>query len=178
MKENFRNEVVFVGIGSNMGDPACNCRNAIDFVSRLPETRLLKKSSLYRTEPVGVCDQPWFINGVVEVRTGLDPELLLELLLDIESRMGRVRDRRWGPRVIDLDLLAYGQEIIRTEKLVIPHPELHKRKFVLVPLYEIAPFWVHPVYGISAGGLLSRLDDERGIFRLEADEYCSTRVPQ
>lgn len=106
--------------------------------------------------------QDWFVNAVAEIRTVLTPRDLLSALLRIESRMGRVRTERWGPRVIDLDLLLYGQSVIEEPGLTVPHPELHKRRFVLVPLNEIAPYAVHPVFGISVRGLLDRLAGEGG----------------
>jgi len=127
----------------------------------------LRRSSLYKTEPVGGKDQPWFVNCVVEVRTVLKPRLLLSELKKIESDMGRQPAEKWGPRVIDLDILFYGQEIIREDDLTIPHPELHKRRFVLEPLNEIAPYIIHPVFGISVKGLLDRLEGSGAVIRLE-----------
>jgi 2-amino-4-hydroxy-6-hydroxymethyldihydropteridine diphosphokinase len=108
---------------------------------------------------VGPHDQPWFVNAVAEIRTSLTPQLLFEASKKIERRMGRTEGPRWGPRFIDLDLLLYGQEIVHESGLVIPHPELHRRRFVLVPLCEIASYVVHPAFGISARGLLERLED-------------------
>jgi 2-amino-4-hydroxy-6-hydroxymethyldihydropteridine diphosphokinase len=131
--------------------------------------RVLRKSSLYRTEPVGLEDQPWFVNCAVEIRTALRPRPLLEVLKGIESEMGRADSARWGPRVIDLDILLYGQELVSEEGLTIPHPEMHKRRFVLQPLFDIAPFEIHPVYGISIKGLLDRLDDDKKVIMLEND---------
>ena len=130
-------------------------------MSDLEETRVLRVSSLYRTEPFGMEDQDWFVNAAAEIRTLLPPRRLLEALLHIEDAMGRTREKRWGPRVIDLDLLFYGQSILSEPGLTIPHPELHKRRFVLVPMTEIAPYFIHPVYGISMSGLLDRLTRDK-----------------
>jgi len=110
-----------------------------------------------------VTDQDWFVNAAVEIRTLLPPRQLLDVLLGIEDAMGRRRKARWGPRVIDLDLLFYGQAILSEPGLIVPHPEAHKRRFVLVPLAEIAPCAVHPLYGISVRGLLDRLEETEGI---------------
>jgi 2-amino-4-hydroxy-6-hydroxymethyldihydropteridine diphosphokinase len=121
--------------------------------------RLLRSSSLYRTEPVGPQDQEWYINAVVEIRTDLPPGLLLKSLKEIERALGRTEGVKWGPRIIDLDILLYGQEVIREKDLVIPHPELHRRRFVLVPLCELASYAIHPAFGVSVRGLLDRLTD-------------------
>lgn len=138
------------------------CREAVGLLVALENTRLIRVSPLYRTEPLGIREQDWFVNAVAEIRTALPPRELLSALLHIENRMGRVRARRWGPRVIDLDLLLYGQSVIEEPGLTVPHPELHKRRFVLVPLNEIAPYAVHPVFGISVKSLLDRLAGEGG----------------
>ena len=128
-------------------------------LAEIPGIRLLRTSSLYRTEPVGPQDQEWFINAVAEIRTSLPPRVLLETMKDIERRMGRTETVKWGPRVIDLDILLYGQEVIQEGDLVVPHPELHRRRFVLVPLCELASYAVHPAFGVSLRGLLDRLTD-------------------
>ena len=151
--------IAFIGIGANLGSPAETCRTAVGMLGEIPGVRLLRSSSLYRTEPVGPKDQEWFINAVAEIRTSLPPGLLLKALKEIERRMGRTEGAKWGPRVIDLDILLYGQEVIREGDLVIPHPELHRRRFVLVPLCELASYAIHPAFGVSVRGLLDRLTD-------------------
>lgn len=155
--------VCYIGVGSNLGEPDVNCLDATTRMEALKGVDVLRRSSLYRTEPVGDTGGDWFVNAVVEVRTVAQPKGLLEILQGIEHAMGRVRDRRWGPRVIDLDILFYGQHILTEEALTIPHPELHRRAFVLVPLNEIAPYVIHPVFGVSVKGLLSRLSSTEAV---------------
>lgn len=159
MRQDGRNIVCFIGIGSNVADPVSNCLESIDRIAAFTRSNIAKQSSLYRTEPVGKADQSWFVNCVIEIETQHKASSLLEILQKIENDMGRVRKERWGPRTIDLDILLYGQEIIAEDNLIIPHPELHKRRFVLVPMCEIAPYAIHPSYGVSMMGLLSRLED-------------------
>lgn len=151
--------IAFVGIGANLGEPAAACREAVAILARIPGIRVLRSSSLYRTEPVGPQEQPWFINAVAEIRSERSPRMLFSALKETERRMGRQAGAKWGPRLIDLDLLLYGQEVLREEGLVIPHPELHRRRFVLVPLCEIASYAIHPAFGVSMRGLLDRLTD-------------------
>lgn len=170
MSGNSRKVIAFIGIGSNIGDAGGNCRQAIRRLSQAADIMVLRQSSLYSTEPVGKEDQQWFVNCAVEIRTALGPGELLEELKNIESAMGREppeKEGKWGPRIIDLDVLLYGQDIIEQKDLLIPHPELHKRRFVLEPLNEIAPYVIHPVFGISVKGLLDRLDDDHAVTRLE-----------
>lgn len=130
---------VFVALGSNLDTPETQVRQALAFLAAIPGTTVLKVSSLYRTPPWGDLDQPDFINAVAEIATVLAPLDLLDTLLDVERRMGRVRSRRYGPRVIDLDLLLHGQAVVDEERLVLPHPRMHERAFVMWPLAEIAP---------------------------------------
>jgi 2-amino-4-hydroxy-6-hydroxymethyldihydropteridine diphosphokinase len=151
--------IAFIGIGANMGKPAETCRTAVAQLAEIPGIRLLRSTSLYRTEPVGPKEQEWFINAVAEIRTNLAPTILLRALKEIERRLGRIEGVKWGPRVIDLDILLYGQEVIHEGELVIPHAELHRRRFVLVPLCELASYAIHPAFGISMRGLLDRLTD-------------------
>jgi 2-amino-4-hydroxy-6-hydroxymethyldihydropteridine diphosphokinase len=152
-------EIAFIGMGANMGEPTGACRDALKSLAEVSGVTLLRSSALYRTEPVGPQDQAWFINAVAEIRTTLSPDLLLIALKDIERRMGRSEGVRWGPRLIDLDLLLYGQRVFRNAGLQIPHPELHLRRFVLVPLCELASYVIHPAFGVSICGLLDRLAD-------------------
>jgi 2-amino-4-hydroxy-6-hydroxymethyldihydropteridine diphosphokinase len=134
----------YIGIGSNVGDRRGNCLKAVDLLRQDGQT-ILKSSPLHETEPWGVKDQPPFINMVIEIETALAPQALLDLLKKTEKDMGRVYTRHWGPRVIDLDILLYGDLVITEEKLKIPHPGMHERPFVLEPLAEISPEIIHPV---------------------------------
>jgi 2-amino-4-hydroxy-6-hydroxymethyldihydropteridine diphosphokinase len=160
LTDDLRGVVSFIGVGSNMDDPAARCGEALYCLSQVSGIKVLRQSSFYRTEPVGFENQDWFINAVAEIRTVLTPHELLRAMQQIEDMMGRVRGSRWGPRVIDLDVLLYGQDVVENDELVIPHPELHKRRFILEPLCEIASYAIHPVFGVSCRGLMERLDDD------------------
>jgi 2-amino-4-hydroxy-6-hydroxymethyldihydropteridine diphosphokinase len=161
--------IAYLGIGSNLGNPIENCRTALREIASLKDVQVLRRSSLYRTEPVGDTPQNWFVNGVVEVRTTFKALQLIKALQRVEQALGRERNERWGPRTIDIDILLYGREIIKTESLVVPHPEMHKRRFVLVPINEIAPYEIHPLYGVSMKGLLDRLEDDHAVERIDTD---------
>lgn len=135
-------EAAFIGLGSNLENPVRQLRQALPALAALPGTRLIKVSSFYRSPPMGGAvheDQPDYINAVTWVETTLGPREMLQAMLQIEQQHGRVRRRHWGPRTLDLDLLLYGQMRIIEPDLAVPHPGLHKRAFVLYPLYEIAP---------------------------------------
>jgi 2-amino-4-hydroxy-6-hydroxymethyldihydropteridine diphosphokinase len=147
----------FIGLGSNLGDREANIRQALQFLEQLPETTIVRGSSLYDTEPVGVPDQPNFLNGVVQIETHLAPRQLLWNLMLIERRLGRVRTQQWGPRVIDLDLLLYGEEVVDEDDLQVPHPHMTQRSFVMVPMVEIDPLLVHPVTNQTMLSILQRL---------------------
>lgn len=140
---------VFLGIGSNVGDKLSNIRKAIVGIKEIRGVEVTKISPFYLTSPVGPEDQDWFVNGVLSANTTRTPWDLLSEIFRIEKYLGRKRDRPWGPRTIDIDILFYGDLVLTTQELVIPHPELHKRAFVLVPLRDIAPNFVHPVLGLS-----------------------------
>ncbi len=151
--------VVYIGLGANLGFPVEQCREAVRRLHGSTGIKVLRTSSLYRTEPVGPEGQAWYVNAAAEARTGINHRKLLDILKDIERRMGRTEGVRWGPRMIDLDILFYGQAVIDEEGLTIPHPELHKRRFVLEPLCEIASWTIHPLFNVSARGLLDRLPE-------------------
>lgn len=137
----------YIGLGSNLGEREAQIRLALDDLARLPASRLVRASSLYDSEPVGDVEQPNFLNAVAELETELTARQLLWNLLLIERRLGRKRTARWGPRTIDLDLLLYGHLVVDEEDLQVPHPELIRRSFVLVPLVELDPMLIHPVTG-------------------------------
>lgn len=147
----------YIGLGSNLGEREDMIRQALEALSLLPETDLLRASSLYDTEPVGDVEQPNFLNAVAELDTNLTARQLLWNLLLIEKRLGRVRTRKWGPRAIDLDLLLHGTQILDEPDLRVPHPEIIRRSFVLVPLVELDPQLVHPESGETMVAHLSRL---------------------
>lgn len=158
----------YIGLGANLGEREATIRSAIDQLSRLPETQLVQVSSLYDTTPVGDLEQPNFLNAVAVLETGLEARSLFWNMLLIERRLGRVRQpgRRFGPRTIDLDLLLFGDEEIDLPDLRVPHPELARRAFVLVPLVEVDPHAVHPGLGLTMSDLLSRLDPRPAVKRM------------
>ena len=150
----------FIGAGANLGEPVRQINQALDELEKSPGVRLGAVSSLYRTQPMGPVAQPPFINAVFSLECGISPQELLALLLSVEEKMGRIRRERWGPRVIDLDLLFFDEAIISEQGLEVPHPRLHERRFVLAPLVEIAPDVVHPILKKSAFDLLAALPAE------------------
>lgn len=150
--------IAYIALGSNLGDKEANLRQALKMLL-VKGLQIRSVSSFFKTEPYGVTDQPEFINAVACVKTDLAPEKLLKLLLDTELEMGRVRLRHWGERNIDLDLLLYDDLIYYSEKLVLPHPDMQNRFFVLQPLSEIAVDKIHPVYKKSIQTLLKSLTD-------------------
>lgn len=149
---------VFLLLGSNLGNRKGYLQKAVDLI----ETELgvvMQKSSIYETEAWGKTDEPNYLNQVVKIDTELSARQVLEKVLQIETRMGRVREEKWGSRIIDIDILFYGQDIINEPGLIVPHPELHNRKFTLGPLNEIAPDLQHPVLKKSIFQLKSKLKD-------------------
>jgi len=147
----------FIGLGSNI-EPETHLAAAVRLLAK--RVRITGVSPVYRTAPWGVPDQAPFLNAVLRVETGLEPEPLLDALLDIERSCGRVRAVRYGPRTLDLDLLSYEGRVLNTERLTLPHPHLHERGFVLVPLSDLAPDWRHPVQGRTASQLLAAVGRE------------------
>jgi len=154
---------VYLGLGSNMGDRQGNLDRALEFLSQ--RLRMGKVSSIYDTEPVGDTDQPRFLNLVCQAYTRLEPMALLALAKGIESKLGRT-GKSGAPRIIDIDILLYGDQVIEIPELVIPHPKMTERAFVLVPLDEIAPDLVHPVSGKTIRELLQSVTEKQGVFRL------------
>lgn len=144
-----------------MGHKVSNVNRALELLNNSEGVQVKQTSSLYETEPVGIKEQPWFVNAVARLETSLQPQKLHDLCKEIEKKMGRKEGLRWGPRLIDLDILLYGQEIIETEELTIPHPQLHKRAFVLVPLAELDGDIVHPKFDESIEKLLYNLGENK-----------------
>jgi 2-amino-4-hydroxy-6-hydroxymethyldihydropteridine diphosphokinase len=152
---------VYIGLGSNLGDGSALIRSAVALLGSGPGIRILRVSSLYRSAPWGLRDQPDFTNAVAELTTELEPEDLLRALLECERRLGRVRSaERWGPRSIDIDLLAYGDRQTHTPSLELPHPRMAERAFVLIPLLELAPDYAIPGIG-PANACLERLAGQK-----------------
>ena len=147
----------FVGLGANLGAREETLRCAVELLAAADDVDVLAVSQLRETAPVGVVDQPGFLNGAVAIDTARAPRDLLELLLEIERSLGRVRGERWGPRTIDLDLLVYGDEVVEEPGLRVPHPRLHERRFALEPLAELQPDLEVPGWG-EVSTLLSALD--------------------
>jgi 2-amino-4-hydroxy-6-hydroxymethyldihydropteridine diphosphokinase len=154
------NHLVYLSIGSNLGDRYTNCLKGIHLVGETEAICILERSPFYITKPVDYLEQDWFINGVVKIKTTLDPLPLLQVLQKIEKKTGRKSDGiRFGPRILDMDILLYDDSVMNHAELVIPHPRMHKRCFVLKPLCDIDPGIVHPVLRKTVQSLYSNIDD-------------------
>jgi 2-amino-4-hydroxy-6-hydroxymethyldihydropteridine diphosphokinase len=159
----------YIGIGSNLESPAENCLKAIERLNAHAGLTLVTRSSLYRSEPFGITDQDWFVNSVVQFKTSLSPQELLHVCLSIEQAMGRTRTAKWGPRIIDLDILFYDDLILKQEGLEIPHPGIAERSFVLAPMNEIAPEFIHPKLKQSIQTLFMEIPNPQQVNRLSSD---------
>jgi 2-amino-4-hydroxy-6-hydroxymethyldihydropteridine diphosphokinase len=157
-----KSEIVYLGLGSNLGEAEKNIINGLRYL-KMSKLELLKLSSLYYTEPVGKEDQPYFYNMVVKASTNYSPDELLKVIKEIEKALGRVWTEKWGPRIIDIDILFYGSKIVNKENLIIPHPELHKRDFVLIPMAEIEPNFLHPVFNKTIEELLEQPHERKEV---------------
>lgn len=166
---------IYLSLGSNIGDREANLRSAMAALAEAG-VRVTCQSSIYETEPVDYLEQPWFLNCVVEGETELEAGALLRALHEIEIRMGSKKLIAKGPRLIDLDLLFYGQETIDTPELQVPHPRMHLRRFVLAPLAEIAPDSQHPSWDGTAADLLARSSDPSVVRRFPATRSISRDV--
>jgi 2-amino-4-hydroxy-6-hydroxymethyldihydropteridine diphosphokinase len=161
--------LAYIGLGANLGDPPATFTAALEKLGSMPGIRVMRRSSFYKSPPLGP-PQPDYVNAVAEVETSRSPRKLMEALLSVETRYGRIRGmHKWQPRLLDLDLLFYGADVIDEPFLHVPHPELHKRAFVLVPLAEITPELRHPALGLTTRELCLSLpqEDRAGVRLLE-----------
>lgn len=152
---------VYLSFGSNMGDRERQINDALSLLNGLPETKVTKISRLYETAPVGGVEQDDFLNGIVAIETNLSPLELLDGIQAIELKLNRVRKIHWGPRTIDLDIVLFGDLVIDSERLKVPHPFMHERSFVLIPLNEIAPQAIHPVLNKKISDIVTMDPDVR-----------------
>jgi 2-amino-4-hydroxy-6-hydroxymethyldihydropteridine diphosphokinase len=159
--------IAYICLGSNLGRKKANIRRAVKLLNKNRDIKILKISSLYETEPVGYVKQDWFVNAVLKAETNLSPRQLLSVLKNVEKKLKRKRRFiKWGPRTIDLDILLYDNLRLKTKDLVIPHPEMNKRAFVLIPLLELEPNLIHPTKRKSILELLANLKRNKEVKRL------------
>jgi 2-amino-4-hydroxy-6-hydroxymethyldihydropteridine diphosphokinase len=158
--------IAYIGLGANLGDRLETLQEALDALAE--SVSVLDVSSVYETAPQGCADQPDFLNAVARIQTDLPPADLLSAMSGIERRLGRMRHRRWGPRTIDLDILSYDRLVCHGPDLTLPHPRMHQRAFVLIPLAEIAPQFVHPVFGKTASTLAAACAPTQRITRTQS----------
>ena len=158
--------IVYLCLGSNLGDRFSLIQQAVSLFNLSETTDVIRSSAVYETEPWGLKEQNWFLNVVLEIKTSLSPRDLLKKCQEIETVLGLDRSKKiqWGERLIDIDILFYDKEIVGTEELVIPHKYLHKRAFVLVPLLELIPDFVHPVFNKTITELYDNLEDVENVF--------------
>ena len=168
---------VWLGLGANLGNRQETLRKSLTQIHSLQSTEVVTLSSLYETEPVGERDQPMFLNCVAEIKTGLSPQQLLQELKRIELLLGRQNRKRWREREIDIDILIYGDNYIDEPDLQIPHPELHNRGFVLVPLAELVPNLPHPLLDRTISELLQGLDSTDDVKKLEEEVSILNSIP-
>jgi 2-amino-4-hydroxy-6-hydroxymethyldihydropteridine diphosphokinase len=167
----------YIGIGTNLGDRAANYREAIRRIAGLPDTRVVRQSSIYESEPVGDIKGGFFLNGVIEIETEFMADALMRRLLAIERQIGRRRPAgrrpasrtKYPSRIIDLDLLFFNREVIDTRSLQVPHPRLHERRFVLAPMSELAPALIHPKLNVSISDLLAGMKAPQRVSLARAD---------
>ncbi|MGD8493358.1 MAG: 2-amino-4-hydroxy-6-hydroxymethyldihydropteridine diphosphokinase [Desulfobacterales bacterium] len=161
--------IVYISVGSNMGDRLQNCRQGITALNRSGESRIIAQSRIYMTEPVDYEDQDWFINMVVKLETANDPFELLDIINKVQRAAGRKRDViRYGPRVLDLDIIFFGNLVLDSDRLAVPHPRMHQRRFVLQPICDIDPTMVHPVLKKDMQSLLDGLaKDEQKVIEFK-----------
>ncbi len=163
----------YIGMGANQNDRAAALRRAASTIHEHNRLDVKHASPVYETAPIGVTGQPMYLNAVLAVETDLEPRALLACLLAVERRFGRVRKQRWGPRSLDLDILLYGNEIIRVRGLQIPHPRLHERAFVLIPLRELAPRGRHPVFNRTFSELAESIVPTQEVRKLDGVSLLS-----
>jgi len=162
--------VILLGIGANLpseahGPPRATCGAALDQLEKIGVS-IIKRAPWYRSAPVPMSDQPWYVNGVVRIETASAAQQLMDLLLQAEARLGRQRGERNAPRIVDLDILAYGDQVIDADGLILPHPRMHERAFVITPLSDIEPGWRHPVSGKNASEILAELPPDQQTERM------------
>lgn len=161
--------IAFLGLGSNKGERISYLNKAVDMIKDIKKTKIIRTSSVYETEPWGVSEQEDYLNSVIEIETPLDARSLLIELKNIEKTLGRIDSRKWAEREIDIDLLFFENEIVDEGSLKVPHPQLENRKFVLVPMNEISPDFIHPVLGKKISELLNETSDNLSVKKYEIE---------
>ena len=161
---------VFLSLGSNIGNREDNILDAVKYLYKIPEVEIIKSSSLYETEPVGFKEQEYFYNIFLKIYTELSPFTLLRRTKEIENKMGKSIKRRWGPRIIDIDILYYNNKIIRERELIVPHPSINKRRFILIPMAEIASEFYCPFTKSKISDIIQRCKSTESVIKLKSRE--------